>query len=209
MSTVAKNNDGENFKPVPQGVHLAICIMVIDGGIHYNQMYNIENQLLKLVWEIPGETIEFNGGIMPMTIQQNYTNSLGSKANLRKALESWRGQGFTKEELDGFDVAKVLGAPCQIQVIHNIKGDKTYGNISTIIPAIKGIQIPKPIHPLIHFDLDKKTDESWASLPEWIQKWIMKSKAFQGHQAAEASQMGMPQATAEQNSDGSYPDIPF
>lgn len=205
MSTIAKDNGGGDFKPVPQGLHLAICIMVIDGGIHYNQMYNNENPLIKLVWEIPNETIEFNGSIMPMTIQQNYTNSLSPKANLKKALESWRGQAFTKKELEGFDVTKVLGVPCQINVIHNIKGDKTYGNIAGIMPA-KGMQIPQPVHPLIKFDLDNKTDQSWAALPEWIQKWIMKSKAFQGHQANEASQMGMPQSI---NPDGSYPDIPF
>ncbi|MHA1379626.1 MAG: hypothetical protein ACTSRG_14730 [Candidatus Helarchaeota archaeon] len=45
--------------------------------------------------------------------------SLHAKATMRKFLESWRGKKFTKEELEGFDLQKILGKPCQLQIIHS------------------------------------------------------------------------------------------
>lgn len=175
MSTIAKDKGGEDFEPVPQGIQIAICIMVIDGGTHFNERYGTNYRQIKLVWEIPGQTIMINGEPMPMTIQQNYTNSLSKKANLRKALENWRGVAFTEEELQGFDVKRVIGKACQINVIHNINGEKIYANIGAILPIAKGMDVPKHTHDLIYFDLDEKTEQAWAALPQWIQNWISKS----------------------------------
>src|SRR3990167_2490369 len=67
------------------------------------------------------------------------------KANLRKHLEAWRGKKFTKEELDGFDVEKLLGVNCQLQVIHNLSDNGgTFANVQAIVPLGKGMVKIRP-----------------------------------------------------------------
>ena len=71
-------------------------------------------------FELPNLTKEFKPGEgqKPFSIGKEYTLSLSSKSNLYKDLVSWRGKPFTEEELEGFDLSKLLGKPCQIQIIH-------------------------------------------------------------------------------------------
>ena len=74
------------------------------------------------------------------TVGRMFTASLGEKANLRKFLESWRGVPFTEEQLRGFNMVKLIGAPALIQVKHRVKGEKTYGDIDSIMQLPKGMQ---------------------------------------------------------------------
>ena len=73
-------------------------------------------------------------------VAKRYTLSLHAKANLRRDLETWRGARFRPEELEnGFDLEKLIDAPCQVQIAHNVKDDgATYANIQAIIPPAKG-----------------------------------------------------------------------
>lgn len=201
MSTIAKDSGGGDFDPVPQGIHLAICIMVIDGGTQYNKNFDNSTHQVKLVWEVPEQTVLVSGETVPMTIQQNYTLSLNKKANLRKALENWRGVSFSDQELQGFDLKAVLGKPCQINVIHNTVNDKTFANIGAILPLAKGMTVPPHAHDLLYFDLDAKTDESWNALPLWIQNWIGKCSEMQPNHAPASMGNAPPVET--------YDDIPF
>jgi hypothetical protein len=75
----------------------------------------------------------------PFTASKKYTLSLHEKANLYKDLVSWRGRAFTPEERAGFDLEKLIGVNCQIQIVHVTKGDKTYANITSIVPLAKGM----------------------------------------------------------------------
>jgi hypothetical protein len=90
--------------------------------------------VIRLVWEID----ELGADGQPFTVSQKYTASLHEKSRLRHDLESWRGRKFTTEELKGFDVENVLGANCQINVVHATKEGKTYANIASIVPQAKG-----------------------------------------------------------------------
>ena len=72
------------------------------------------------------------------------TASLSEKSALRQFIVSWRGRPLTSNELDaGFDLEKLIGANCQLQIIHQLGRDgKTYANIGAILP-IKGVP---PMH---------------------------------------------------------------
>lgn len=72
-------------------------------------------------------------------VVQRYTLSLHEKSKLRPMLEAWRGRKFTNEELEGFDLERLLGANCQVQVCHNISSDgQVYANVQAVVPAAKG-----------------------------------------------------------------------
>jgi len=136
MGTTVKEPAGGDWIPAPQGLHVAVCCDVWDivteersqqwgGGLR---------DVVRLVWEID----EIGPDGKPFTISQKYTASLHEKARLRHDLESWRGRAFTEEELHGFDLEKVLGVNCQINVVHATKDKKTYANIASIVPLAKG-----------------------------------------------------------------------
>ena len=132
------------------------------------------------MWDIVGETVTINGEELPRTINREYKMSLHEKAMLYKDLCAWRGRAFTPEELQGFNVANVLGAPCQIQVIHETKNERTYARIGAIMAMAKGMPKPdKDAYPTHIFDFDDKdTWETFWRLPEWIQSKIREAQNF-------------------------------
>jgi hypothetical protein len=44
---------------------------------------------------------------------------------------------MTEEEANGFDLEKLIGVNCTLQIIHNRKDDAVYANVKTIVPAMK------------------------------------------------------------------------
>jgi len=72
----------------------------------------------------------------PYMVQMRARLSLHEKSKLRPMLEAWRGKKFSQEELAGFDLEKLIGANCQLQVIHNIAdGGAVYANVQAVVPA--------------------------------------------------------------------------
>lgn len=118
-----------SYTPAPEGVHAAVCVDVADLGTEETPWG--EAHKCRIVWEISAKMEDGR----PFTINKKYTVSLHEKSNLFKDLKAWRGRAFTAAELDGFDLEKVLGAPCQLVVTHDEKDGKVYGNISAILKA--------------------------------------------------------------------------
>jgi hypothetical protein len=179
MAIIATDSGGGgDFSPAPAGNHVAICNTVVDLGKQrvQSQMYgdSIKHQIY-LRWELPHEELtwtdkEGREQTGPRVIGKTYTLSLHENANLRADLESWRGRGFTDEERAGFDVAKLLGAPCMLNVIHEAKGPKTYANVKSVAPLPKGTEKPTSKIGLLLYDGDH--DGNFEKLPEWLQKKI-------------------------------------
>ncbi len=107
MSLVIKSE----FTPHPDGVFPGVCVEV--------------------VWETDQKMED--GRVF--TIQKRYTASLHEKSTLAKDLKTWRGRAFTPDELKGFDIEKVLGAPCQLVIVHAEKEGAIYANVTTVMKA--------------------------------------------------------------------------
>jgi hypothetical protein len=149
--------NGSDFKPIPEGTYVAVCIRVVDLGTQVTTYKGADKTQRKVlvVWEVPEVRVERDGeGEMPALIMQRYTASLHEKAVLRKNLEAWRGRRFTDDELKGFDLKNIVGQPCQIQILHSEANGNVYANIAAIMAAPKGMPKPVPEHPLINFSLD-------------------------------------------------------
>lgn len=133
-----------NFNPAPEGLHQAVCVDVIDLGMQPGFQQKPTHKI-RIVWEL--------GIIDPEThkrfqVRNQYSLSLHEKSNLSQHLESWRGRKFTEIERSGdpstpdrrgrFDVEKVVGANCQLQISHTIKdGGRIWPDIQAIVPAPK------------------------------------------------------------------------
>ena len=128
MAIIARAPESK-FTPAPEGLHQAVCVDVHDLGLQKTPWG--EKHKVLVVWQI--DALEENG--KRFQIRQSYTLSLSDKANLRRDLECWRGRKFTDDELQGFDLEKLMGANCQLQVVHNLGDEgKTYANVQAIVP---------------------------------------------------------------------------
>ena len=197
MGFIASDNGGGDFKKVPQGVHMARCYSLIDLGtqLTHGQYGDREQHKIRIAWELFGEdddgkpmTVERDGNVMPMTISKSYTLSLSEKSNLRKDLQSWRGRAFTDEEAKGFDISKLLGVYCMINVTHSETNGKTYANVASITPipsALKNAK-PDPIHKNVVFDLDNPDWTLFDSFHDKLKDAIKSSPEYAiaaGHQS--------------------------
>ncbi len=204
MGRFAQDNGGGDFKQPPAGNHVARCIKIIDIGTHhgeYQGVPNVRNQVI-VQWELPNETMDFDGKVMPLVISKFYTNSLSEKANLRKDLESWRARTFTAEELAKFDLMKILGAPCMLSVV--IKEDGK-AKVTTVAAMPKGFTCPPAVNPLDSFWLDEWDGAKFEALSKGFQKMIMDSDEYKA-KFTPASQRA---AQAETRGDAFEDDVPW
>lgn len=178
MGTVAKSRAGSDFKPVPSGTHIAVCTAVVDLGLQAgSDKFPKPREQVYLRWEIPSETVTWkdadgNDKSGAAVIGKTYTLSLNEKAALRRDLESWRGRSFTDAELVGFDVKNVLGKACQLGVVHNESGGKTYANIAAVMGLPKGISAPSPSHEPLYYSVDAPNPAVYDKLPGWLREKI-------------------------------------
>jgi len=183
--------------PLEAGVYTAVCSMVVDLGIQYNQTFNKSTQQVKILWNIIGETIEINGDVLPRQVSKDFTMSLDERSTLRKMLQSWRGKAFTAEELQGFDLKKLLGAGCQLQLIHKTNERGTFAVVENIMQLPKGTAKPA-VENVAFFDLDDSaTYETFESLPRYMMEKISTAENFA------ASGLVLP----DRNSNGSGGDV--
>lgn len=214
MGFIATDSGGGDFKRVPAGVHIGRCYSLIDLGTQLTSgQYGEKLQhKISIGWELFGEdeqgqplTIEIDGKAMPLTINKRYTVSLHEKSSLRKDLAAWRGRDFTEEEAKGFDIQKLIGAYCMVNVTTSENNGKTYSNVAGLTPmpaALKNSK-PAPVHAHLIFNLDEPDMEVFKGFHERLQDTIKASPEWQ----AKTGQKPAPVIT---NSFADIPeDIPF
>ena len=115
MSIIASKPKSE-FSTAPEGLHPAVCCDVVDLGTVKVGDYE-PRHMVQIRWMLEDTDPKTS---RPYIVMQRYTLSLHEKSKLRPMLEAWRGKKFTAEELEGFDLEKLIGVNCQVQVVHNI-----------------------------------------------------------------------------------------
>jgi len=181
MAIMATDSGGSDFKLAEPGNHVAVCTLVADLGRQNIKSEKYGDSVKKQVyirWELTDEPFEWQDketgetrkGMM--SLGKTYTLSLGDKAKLREHLESWRGRPFTEEERKGFDISKLAGVPCLINVNHATGSNdgKTRAVIQAVTPLLKGMEVPKPSETPYVFD--DENNGNYALLPEWLRKKV-------------------------------------
>lgn len=218
MGFIASDSGSGNFKRVPAGVFIGRCYSLIDLGTQLTsgQYGDKEQHKLRIGWELFGEeedgtplTIEVDGKQMPLTISKSYTVSMHEKARLRADLAAWRGREFSEEEAKAFDVSKLVGAYCMVNVTTSETNGKTYSNVAGLTPlpgALKNSK-PAPVHAVQLFDLDNPDMAVFDAFHEKLQEAIKKSPEWARHVGKK------PRAAAPDSGGGGFDDmdsdIPF
>jgi hypothetical protein len=187
MAIIAKST-GESTQRelIPAGTYIARCYSVIHLG-HVVQKYMGEEKVVDLVrftWELPTELKCFNQdkGMQPCAISREMTFSLNEKSNLRAMLNAWRGKALTEEEAKAFDLAKLIGQPCMINLIHQpskANPEKVYERIAAVMPMMKGMTCPPQHNPSMEFSVLEFDRTKFETLPTFLQEMIVGSKEYQ------------------------------
>ena len=136
---VSANSGGKDFSPAPEGLHPSVCVDVEDLGIRTGQ-YGPKHEV-RIIWQLDQLNPETKKRYLASAW---FTLSLAEKSKLRPFLEAWRGRKFTNEELNQFDLESVIGANCQLQIIHSIRPDgKKSAKVQAAVPA-------RPTDPKLH-----------------------------------------------------------
>ena len=175
-------SEGGDFTPPPAGAFAAVCYRFIDLGTQTTTFNNETKHQRKVMlsWELtdPDERMEDGRA---WTISQRYTWSMHEKSTLRKTLESWRGKSFEDADFGqgGFDVRKLLGAPCLLSLMRVEKNDKTFTNITAVTKLPKGMVAGTLTNEQVYFSLSDYDSATFSNLSDSLQTIIKSSPEYQ------------------------------
>ncbi len=188
-------NNGTKRELIPAGNYVARCYQMIHIGTVTEFILGEQKQLnkVRIGWELPTEMRVFSSekGEQPSVISKEFTLSMNEKSNLRKTLASWRGKDFSEAEAKQFDVSKLIGATCMLNIIHKpSKRDPStvYEEIGSISPLPKGFNCPAQINATFLLDYDNFTEAAFESLPEFIRVKMQGSLQYKAMTAPKANE---------------------
>ena len=185
MAIYAESAPAANHTPAPEGTHCARCVSMVDLGTQKNTFdpSKPDRRMVRISFELADELREDG---KPFLVSQKFALSMHEKSSLRKQLQSWRGKPFTEEQAKRFDISVLLGIPCLLNVIHSTKeGGKTYANIASLSPLVKGMSAPAQVTPTLEFSLEAGDFDQlvYESLPDFLKEEIAASPEYQARQA--------------------------
>ena len=152
--------------PVAEGVYPFVCVGVIDMG-EQESIWKGKTRYsdkVKLIFELPGETIEVDGEELPRQLSRNFTFSSSSKSALRQFVSSWLGRSFTDGEFSEFELFELLGKPGLLSVVHSEDGQ--YANVGGAMALARGMAAPSAKSAYLRFDTTEWEEELFAALPK-------------------------------------------
>lgn len=184
MAILAKNTSAPR-ELTPAGNYIARCYSMVEIG-HVTETIQGKVKTLHKVrigWEFPNELKVFSPekGEQPLTFSEEYTLSMNEKSNLRKMLASWRGQDFTQQEAESFDITKLIGKTCMVNIIHKPSASdptKIYANIGSVSSTPKGLSVPEQINPTFILSYDDFSTEKFDTLPDFIKEKMKGSSEY-------------------------------
>lgn len=190
MALRANNSAPSNtksFDPVESGNYLARVVRVIDLGLQTQRPYKGQEKppvnQISVTYELVTEFLKDEDGNdmedKPRFVSE--TLSLYPLSN-EKAKSTQRMTGIDPSgELDG-DWGQATGRACTVTIVQNVSksNGKTYANVGSVTPAMKGIEVPPLVNPEMVFDLESPDLDVFNQLPEWLQGVIKDNLEFNG-----------------------------
>lgn len=199
-------DNGQKREIIPAGNYVARCYQMIHIGTVIENIMGEDKTLnkVRIGWELPEElrTFDVAKGEQPLVISKEYTLSLNEKATLRKTLASWRGKDFSEDECKGFNILKLIGVPCMLNIIHKTsKAGNDYADIAGVTPVPKSMKCPEQFNKSIVWDFEQPDYVLLETLPDFIKDKIKSSVEYKMLQA--------PHSTDINNTPEPIDDLPF
>ncbi len=182
MKAMDTGSDKEFERPKP-GTFVANCFKVIDIGTQDTGFKDAKTgapvlqRKIYLGWEINQKMTDGR----PFAVQLKMTLSLHEKSSLKPFLEAWRGEPFTKEDLAGFEMKRLLGKPCMLSLVES--EDKKYINVKAALKLPEGVNKMERVNKPFYFSLDPieftHVDNAGIDqLPRKMQEAVMASPEY-------------------------------
>lgn len=180
-----KAPESQQRELIPAGNYVAVCYRMLQIGTVDETFKGTTKRVpkVRIGWELSDEMKVWKEGDQPKpaVIEKEYTLFMNDKANLRKDLQSWRGAAWTDKEANDFDITKLIGAPCLLNIIHksNEAGTRTYEQIAGITPLPKSTPKPKQFNADQILQFDAWDERLFNDLPSFITDKIKTSNEYQ------------------------------
>jgi hypothetical protein len=212
MSIVAKSSGGTTREPIEAGMYVARCFQMLHIGNVIETIPGMAPKKMnkvRITWELPTEMRVFKeeNGEQPLTTSKDFTLSMHEKSGLRAMLKGWRSKDFTEQEAAAFDITKLLGVACMLNITHKPSkdGSQMYEQISGVTPLPKGMTCPPQINPNQELTYDNWDQSLFDKLPDFLKDKIRSSdeyKAMMNPEQAFVDEHGQPVVDIES-------DLPF
>lgn len=176
--TKAKAPKSNKVSPVPQeGVQLAIVVNVVDLGVQPGSFYQGTQkppaQKVRVTYELPHDTHEFDGEQKPLLISEDFPFSGHELSKCSKRLHGID-PGLKKT---GGDLSKLVGMPVQVMITHRPgKGKyegRTFADVNSVSPLMKGMVVTdEPYNPTFFYTPSAHDPVVWEKLPTFLQEII-------------------------------------
>lgn len=173
-----KKNASSNFpklEPIASGTYMARLVQIIGLGIQESEWkgeIKVANKAF-LTWELPDETVEYNGEQRPRWLSKEYTLSINEKSSLTQVVQALAPNGGVTSLTD------LLGKPCMVTV-----GKTSTGNskIVGVVAAMKGVTVKEVYdsNKIVAFDFDNPDLTVLPTLPPFLLDKMKDAKNYNG-----------------------------
>lgn len=173
----------------PIGNHIARCYQLVDLGTQDDTKYGNASHKLRFAWELCEELHDFGRGKEPFSVSMTVNFFIGRSSNFTKLLEGWRGGTLTDEYLEKFELKRLVGKACMVNVVHATVGDREYANVASVspVPDRWKDRVPAIHNPPVFFEVEMgPQSEQFKALPDFLKKMIEKCHEWQGTSVAPA-----------------------
>ena len=187
MAIIATTQESTLYKPIEPGNYVARCYSMVHIGTIEETINGVAKKLnkVRIGWELPTEMKVFKEeiGEQPITISKEFTLSMHEKSTLRNFLKNWRGKDFTEEEAKAFDVEKLLGAPCMLNITHKTKkdGSGVYAEIGSVSSLPKGLVCPPQENETYVWTYEDFDLVKFNKLPEFLRNKMVNSEEYKSN----------------------------
>jgi hypothetical protein len=205
-----KPQEKRDYTPAPAGTHVARLVRILHVGTIITEFEGNKKKTDKVLlsFELPNEKHVFDEakGEQPFLLYREDTFSYNEKANLRKIVEGIIGRKMTDEEEAGaFEISSLIGMACLVNVIHKDSNGKTFANIATTMPLMKGVEAPAATNKPIVFDYEHFNEEYFQKLPEYLRKKMESSDEYRTMKGLPIIEL--PKVSEEESADAAYAGI--
>lgn len=165
------------YEKPKDALYNAVCVAWYDLGRQKKKIkyfdksagQKIEKEIIVKEVVLYFELSEKNSKGFPFKCFQRWEDAWSEKSRWRKLLTAWRGEEFTEDEANNFDMNCLLGRPGMLLLKTNPSG--TWQNIESVMPLPAGMQ------PVV-----ATAPEYYKKVPNWIVKARM--EAIDVHEAS-------------------------
>lgn len=187
LNNVPRNKKGVDQPSIPAGVYPGRIVQLVDLGLQPQKPYAGKEKPpaseLILGYELVDEFMKDEDGNDVLDKPRWISETLpvyGLDAD--KAKSTQRYLALDPDQKFGGDFVQLVGLPCNIAIVNNKVGDKTYDNVASISPMRPrdAANCPELKNAPRVFDLDAPDLASFTAFPKWIQDKIKGNLNFKG-----------------------------